>query len=42
MFLNCRENRTPIGEGINIVGALRNGELRPEFEDDVVSGLEVD
>lgn len=42
MFLNCRENRTPIGEGINIVGALRNGGLRPEFEDDVVSGLEVD
>ena len=42
MFLNCRENKTPIGEGINIVGALRNGGLRPEFEDDVVSGLEVD
>lgn len=42
MFLNCRENRTPIGEGINIVGALRNGGLRPEFEYDVVSSLEVD
>lgn len=42
MFLNCRENRTPIGEGINIVGALRNGGLRPELEDDVVLGLEVD
>ena len=33
---------TPIGEGINIVGVLGNGGLRPEFEDDVVSGLEVD
>lgn len=42
MFLNCRENRTLIGEGINIGGALRNGGLRPEFEDDVVLGLEVD
>jgi len=42
MFLNCRENRIPIGEGINIVGALRNGGLRPETEDDVASGLEVD
>lgn len=41
MFLNHREKRTPIGEGINIVGTLRNGGLRPEFEDDVVSGLEV-
>ena len=40
MFLNRRENRTAIGEGINIVGALRNGGLRPEYEDDV-SGLEV-
>lgn len=37
-----KENRTPIGEGINIVGTLRSGGLRPEFEDDVVSGLEVD
>lgn len=36
-----KENRTPIGEGINIVGALRNGGLRPECEDDVVSGVEV-
>lgn len=42
IFLNCRDNRTPIAEGINVVGALRNGGLRPEFEDDVVSGLEVD
>lgn len=42
IFLNCRDNRTPVAEGINVVGALRNGGLRPEFEDDVVSGLEVD
>ena len=27
---------------MNIVGALRNAGLRPELEDDVVSGLEVD
>lgn len=42
IFLNCRDNRTPVAEGINVVGALRNGGLRPEFEDDVMSGLEVD
>lgn len=37
-----RENRIPIGETINIVGALKNDVLRAELEDDVVSGMEVD
>lgn len=40
--LCCRENRIPIGETINIVGALKNAVLRAELEDDVVSGMEVD
>lgn len=40
--MHCRENRIFIGEGTYIVGALRNAGLRPELEDDVVSGLGVD
>lgn len=42
IFLNCRDNRIFVVEGINVVGVLRNGGLRLEFEDDVVFGLEVD
>ena len=40
--MHCRENQIFIGEGTYIVGALRNAGLRPELEDDVVSGLGVD
>ena len=38
----CRGNRIPIGGDIYIVGSLTNAGLRPELEDDVISGLEVD
>lgn len=41
-FLFSRDNRIPIGDGIFIVGSLKNAGLRPELEDDVIAGLEVD
>lgn len=41
-FLFSRDNRIPIGNGIFIVGSLKNAGLRPELEDDVIAGLEVD
>lgn len=41
-WLCCRENRITSGETINIVGALKKAGLRPELEDDVLLGMEVD
>lgn len=43
-FINGKErdNWIPIGDGIFIVGSLKNTGLRPELEDDVIAGLEVD
>ena len=41
-LLFSRDNRIPTGDGIFIVGSLKNAGLRPELEHDVIAGLEVD